>query len=104
MIATDRKKLWQAAIKLPMYSVAVMPIVVGSVLAWLDRDIFNWQRLGLFLLAGVCILAWENLCNDVFDAETGIDRHKYHSIVQLTNNPKLVFVIANTLLFLVFCF
>ncbi|MCA1904600.1 MAG: 2-carboxy-1,4-naphthoquinone phytyltransferase [Cyanobacteria bacterium KgW148] len=99
MIATDRKKLWQAAIKLPMYSVAVMPIVVGSVLAWLDRDIFNWQRLGLFLLAGVCILAWENLCNDVFDAETGIDRHKYHSIVQLTNNPKLVFVIANTLLF-----
>lgn len=99
MITTDRKQLWQAAIKLPMYSVAVMPIILGSVLAWVDRGIFYGTRIVLFLLAGVFILAWENLSNDVFDHETGIDQHKYHSIVQLTHNPLLVFVIANTLLF-----
>ncbi len=99
MITTDRQQLWQAAIKLPMYSVAVMPIILGSVLAWLERGVFYPERIVLFLLAGVFILAWENLSNDVFDDETGIDQHKYHSIVQLTRNPWLVFVIANTLLF-----
>ncbi len=104
MTTTDRQQLWQAAIKLPMYSVAVMPIVVGTVLAWHDRGLFSLATLVLFLCSGVLILAWENLCNDVFDSQTGIDRNKHHSIVQLTNRPHLVFIIANLFLGLgLFC-
>ncbi|MCS6959785.1 MAG: 2-carboxy-1,4-naphthoquinone phytyltransferase [Pseudanabaenaceae cyanobacterium SKYGB_i_bin29] len=100
MLTTDRRKLWQAAIKLPMYSVAVMPIGLGSALAWYDKGVFHWQRLVLFLLAAVFLLAWENLCNDVFDAETGVDEHKFHSVVKLTNNKTIVFTIANLFLVL----
>ncbi|MFN3360565.1 MAG: 2-carboxy-1,4-naphthoquinone phytyltransferase [Pseudanabaenaceae cyanobacterium] len=95
MITTDRRKLWQAAIKLPMYSVAVMPIALGSALAWYERGTLFWQRLLLFLVAAVLLLAWENLCNDVFDDETGVDAHKFHSVVKLTNNKRLVFLLAN---------
>ncbi|MCF8133063.1 MAG: 2-carboxy-1,4-naphthoquinone phytyltransferase [Synechococcus sp. Tobar2m-G35] len=82
---TARRRLWQAAIKWPMYSVAVMPALVaaGSLLG--QGPGLRWGQLGLFLLAAVLLLAWENLCNDVFDSDTGVDTlGKPHSLVNLT--------------------
>jgi 1,4-dihydroxy-2-naphthoate octaprenyltransferase len=83
-----------------MYSVAVMPILVGSAIAYSQQYPLNWQVLLAFVTGAVLILAWENLCNDVFDAETGVDRHKYHSLVSLTGKGQLILAIANVLLLL----
>ncbi|MGF1535914.1 MAG: 2-carboxy-1,4-naphthoquinone phytyltransferase [Elainellaceae cyanobacterium] len=88
-------KLWLAAIKPPMYSVAIIPIWVGSAVAWAQRGQIDWRTFGAFLLSAIAIVAWLNLSNDVFDAETGIDRNKAHSVVNLTRNRVLVFWIAN---------
>ncbi|MBE9136131.1 2-carboxy-1,4-naphthoquinone phytyltransferase [Nodosilinea sp. LEGE 07088] len=89
------RKLWLAAIKPPMYSVAMMPMVVGSAIAYAETGQFNGSIFALFLLSAVLILAWENLSNDVFDADTGIDVNKAHSVVNLTRNRGLVFTLAN---------
>jgi 1,4-dihydroxy-2-naphthoate phytyltransferase len=89
------RKLWLAALKPPMYSVAIIPIVVGSAIAYAETSQFNSGIFALFLLAAILILAWENLSNDVFDAETGIDVNKAHSVVNLTRNRRLVFGLAN---------
>jgi len=94
------KKLWMAAIKPPMYSVAVMPIVLGTALAFYQTELFDPARFFSFTLSAILILAWENLSNDVFDAATGIDRNKHHSVVNLTGNRSLVFWIANLFLLL----
>lgn len=88
------RQLWFAAIKLPMYSVAVMPIVLGSAVAYWETQRINWETALSFGLAAILILVWENLCNDVFDATTGIDRHKYHSLVNLTGQRQLLFWLA----------
>jgi len=83
--AGDRRRLWRAAVKWPMYAVAVMPALVaaGSLLG--QGPGLRWGQLGLFLLAAVLLLAWENLCNDVFDSDTGVDTvGKPHSLVNLT--------------------
>ncbi len=90
-----RSALWMAAIKPPMYSVAVMPILWGSAIAFYETQTMNWLIFGVFLLSAVLILAWENLANDVFDAETGIDTHKDHSLVNLTGRRGLIFALAN---------
>ncbi len=89
------RKLWLAAIKPPMYSVAIMPMVVGSAIAYAETGQFDGGIFALFVMAAVLILAWENLSNDVFDAETGIDINKAHSVVNLTRNRRLVFALAN---------
>ncbi|MEM0981490.1 MAG: 2-carboxy-1,4-naphthoquinone phytyltransferase [Cyanobacteria bacterium P01_H01_bin.58] len=94
----QQRKLWRAAIKLPMYSVAVMPILVGSALAYAEARIFNLYIFCTFLISAILILVWENLSNDVFDAETGIDVNKAHSVVNLTRNKALVFAIGNSCL------
>ena len=84
--AADRSQLWMAAIKPPMYCVAIMPICVGSVVAFVQTGIFYWGIFVTFAFSAVLLLVWENLSNDVFDATTGIDKNKHHSLVNLTRN------------------
>lgn len=89
------RKLWLAAIKPPMYSVAIMPIWLGSAIAHFETQSFNRLTFATFTLSAILILAWENISNDVFDSETGIDKNKAHSLVNLTHNKQLVFWIGN---------
>jgi 2-carboxy-1,4-naphthoquinone phytyltransferase len=91
----SKRKLWLAAIKPPMYSVAVTPLWVGTAIAWAETGRVNWTIFLTFVLAAICIVAWSNVSNDVFDAETGIDRNKHHSVVNLMGNKTLVFWISN---------
>ncbi|MFW6357978.1 MAG: 2-carboxy-1,4-naphthoquinone phytyltransferase [Chroococcales cyanobacterium] len=97
-IQKSKSKLWMAAIKPPMYSVAVIPITVGTALAYAERNLLNWGIFLTFLTSAILIIAWLNLSNDVFDADTGIDKNKAHSVVNLTGNKFLVFWISNLFL------
>ena len=100
LIKEENRQLWLAAIKPPMYSVAVIPITVGIAIAFAQTHIFNPQIFLTFLGAAILIIAWLNLSNDVFDSDTGIDINKAHSVVNLTGNRALVFWLSNLCLFL----
>lgn len=91
-------KLWLAAIKPPMYSVAVIPIWVGTAVAWGSTQQLDLPIFAAFTLGAIAIVAWLNFSNDVFDSETGIDRNKAHSLVNLTQNKALIFWLANLFL------
>ncbi|MEO0539673.1 MAG: 2-carboxy-1,4-naphthoquinone phytyltransferase [Cyanobacteria bacterium P01_A01_bin.105] len=93
--APSRSQLWMAAVKPPMYSVAVMPIWVGSLMAYAHTGQFRGDVFVTFVLSALLLLVWENLANDVFDAETGIDKNKAHSVVNLTQRPRLIFWLGN---------
>jgi 1,4-dihydroxy-2-naphthoate octaprenyltransferase len=68
-----------------MYAVAVMPVLLAAGWRWGRGLPVRADQLLLFLLAAVLLLAWENLANDVFDADTGVDAGgKPHSVVNLT--------------------
>ena len=87
----DRRRLWKAAIKWPMYSVAVMPVLLAA--GWrLGSGLpVRWVQGFVFLLAAVLLLIWENLSNDLFDAETGVDdQGKPHSVVALVGRSRPV--------------
>jgi 2-carboxy-1,4-naphthoquinone phytyltransferase len=92
------QKLWWAAIKPPMYSVAIMPIWVGSTVAFWQTNASHPLIFGIFLLSAILILAWENFSNDVFDADTGVDVNKRNSLVNMTGKKTLIFTIANACL------
>jgi 1,4-dihydroxy-2-naphthoate octaprenyltransferase len=81
-----------------MYSVAVIPIWVGTAVAWAEAKTLDWKIFGTFLFAAILIIAWLNLTNDVFDADTGIDKNKHHSLVNLTQNQALIFWLAHVFL------
>ena len=100
MIKEDRKNLWVQAIKWPLYSVVIIPIIIsGAFNLYLHNNIRIVNFLS-FIFASILILFWENLTNDLYDSETGIDELKFHSIVNLVKNKKLIFLIAYLSLFL----
>lgn len=94
-ISKENQNLWLAAIKPPIYSVAIVPIATGTAIAFFQTGIFQPQVFFTFLGSAILIIAWLNLSNDVFDSETGIDVNKQHSVVNLTGNKSLVFWVAN---------
>ena len=86
----DRRNLWVQAIKWPLYSVAIIPIMIsGAFNLYLHNDI-SIINFFLFIFASILILFWENLTNDLFDSETGIDKFKFHSVVNLIKNKKII--------------
>ncbi len=97
-IAPSNSKLWLAALKPPMYSVAIIPIWVGTAVAFAETKTINGAIFSTFLISAILIIAWLNLSNDVFDSETGIDKNKAHSLVNLTGNKPLIFWLANLFL------
>ena len=99
-IEQPKFKLWLAAIKPPMYTVAIIPITVGSVVAYSQTRSLNLTILETFLGSAIAIIAWLNISNDVFDSDTGIDANKAESVVNLTGNRQLMFWIGNLCLLL----
>lgn len=85
-----RSQLLFAAIKPPMYTVAVSPALVGSLAAYADTGRFDMSTLCTFLYSFIAIIAWTNLTNDVFDFDTGVDEHKAESIVNIFGGSRRV--------------
>ena len=90
----DKKQLWKQAIKWPLYSVAILPIFISAAFI-----LYQYKKIDIFYfisftIASILILFWENLTNDLFDSETGIDKFKFHSVVNLVNNKKIISSIA----------
>lgn len=96
----SKRQLWMAAIKPPMYTVAVIPVILGTAIAYGQTNQFNFNIFSIFLVSAIFLIAWMNISNDVFDAETGIDINKHHSIVNLTGNKDLMFWLSNLFLIL----
>lgn len=97
-VEQSNSKLWMAAIKPPMYSVAIIPIWVGTAVAFAENRMLDSTIFSTFLISAILIIAWLNLSNDVFDSETGIDQNKAHSVVNLTGNKPLIFWLSNLFL------
>ena len=97
----ERRRLWKAAIKWPMYSVAVMPVLVAAGWRLGSSESLRWDQLLGFLLAAILLLLWENLSNDLFDADTGVDRvGKPHSVINLTGRRNAVALLSSIALLL----
>ena len=94
----NQRQLWWAALKLPLYNVIIIPVWVGTAVAIAEIGTLNLSNLILFLISALLIQIWINLTNDVFDDDTGVDIHKYHSIVQLTGKKTAILWLSNFLL------
>ena len=94
MMKEERKNLWVQAIKWPLYSVAIIPIIISGSFNLYSHKNISIINFFSFILASILILFWENLTNDLFDAETGVDKFKFHSIVNLVKNKKIISLTA----------
>jgi len=100
MMEEDRKNLWAQSIKWPLYSVAIIPIVISGAFNLHSHKNISIINFFSFIFASILILFWENLTNDLFDSQTGIDKFKFHSVVNLVKNKKIIYLTAYSSLIL----
>ncbi|KAG6711056.1 hypothetical protein I3842_05G034900 [Carya illinoinensis] len=93
--------IWRA-VKLPMYSVALVPLTVGSAAAYFQTGICSARRFFVLLASSVLVITWLNLSNDVYDFDTGADKNKKESVVNLVGIRTGTLVAAYSLLALGF--
>ncbi|ESQ29429.1 hypothetical protein EUTSA_v10023528mg [Eutrema salsugineum] len=77
--------IWRA-VKLPIYSVALVPLTVGASAAYLETGLFLVRRYAALMLSSVLIITWLNLSNDVYDFDTGADKNKKESVVNMVGS------------------
>jgi 1,4-dihydroxy-2-naphthoate octaprenyltransferase len=66
-------KHWLVAIRPKTLSIAVIPVVVGSVLGWTDSGTMIWSLMMTALVTAVLIQVGTNLHNDAADYTRGAD-------------------------------
>lgn len=66
-------KVWLKAIRIPFFTATIIPIALGSIIAWHDTGSFVWFKFLLAMLGAVLIHMGTNLANDYFDHLEGCD-------------------------------
>jgi 1,4-dihydroxy-2-naphthoate octaprenyltransferase len=66
-------RAWWLAARPATLSIAVVPVVVGTALAWRDAGTVDWVVAAVALLGAMLIQIGTNLFNDVGDYERGAD-------------------------------
>ena len=51
----------------------MLPVLLAAGWRLGGEEGVRWSQFSGFLLAAVLLLLWENLSNDLFDADTGVD-------------------------------
>ncbi|KAM7470621.1 hypothetical protein LguiA_008804 [Lonicera macranthoides] len=89
--------IWRA-IKLPIYSVALVPLTVGSAAAYLQTGLCSARRYFVLLASSILVITWLNLSNDVYDFDTGADKNKKESVVNILGSRTGTLISAYLLL------
>ena len=66
-------KLWLKAVRVPFFTATIIPVTLGSIIAWYDTGNFIWMRFYLVMLGALLIHSGTNLANDYFDHLSGCD-------------------------------
>lgn len=74
----SKMKVWVRALRLPFLTVTVVPIILGSAIAFNETGCLNWRYFVLTLIGGCFIHLGLNLCNDYYDHISGNDEANFN--------------------------
>ncbi len=73
-LTAKRAAIWLKAMRLPFLTATIVPVTLGSIIAWHDTAGFIWSRFWLVILGASLIHIGTNLANDYFDHLSGADK------------------------------
>lgn len=69
----NKVKVWLSELRAPFLTGTIIPIVLGTVIAWVTKSAFNPLFFALALMGGVFVHLGANVVNDYFDYKSGND-------------------------------
>jgi 1,4-dihydroxy-2-naphthoate octaprenyltransferase len=67
--------VWFKELRAPFFTATVVPVLLGTTIAWYEVGIFNATHFVLTLTAVLLLNAGTNMINDYFDYRSGCDLH-----------------------------
>ncbi|WP_353573252.1 1,4-dihydroxy-2-naphthoate octaprenyltransferase [Candidatus Albibeggiatoa sp. nov. BB20] len=81
---------WVQATRPQFFTVMILPIVLGTMLAWREYQMFSAVLLGLSLLAGVLLHAATNVLNDYFDHLNQADEFNIDPLTPFAGGSRMI--------------
>ena len=72
-ICPNNAFLWIRAMRAPFFQAVIIPVLLGTAVAWYETGIFFIWYFLLAFLGVVCVNAGTNLANDYFDHKSRAD-------------------------------
>jgi 1,4-dihydroxy-2-naphthoate octaprenyltransferase len=82
--------LWVAKTRAPFLTASIMPILLGTMVAWARTEKLYAGYFLLTMIAGVCLQAGVNMTNDYFDHTWGSDEVNQEFAAPFTGGSRLI--------------
>ncbi|MCR4437503.1 MAG: 1,4-dihydroxy-2-naphthoate octaprenyltransferase [bacterium] len=79
-----------AELRAPFFTASILPVVLGTTIAWVREEVCDRLLFGLALLGGVLLHAGTNVINDYFDHLTGADERNCDFVRPFTGGSRLI--------------
>ena len=89
-MSQSKVKSYIMELRAPFFGASIVPIILGSVIAWSRFGDFNWFYFFLTLIAGVLFNAGTNVANDYFDHRSGNDAVNTEFVRPFTGGSRLI--------------
>ena len=86
----NKVKVWLNAVRAPFLTGTFVPIVLGTVIAWVRHSVFNPLFLVLALAGGIFVHLGANLMNDYFDYKSGNDTQNKEFVRPFTGGSRAI--------------
>ena len=89
----SKAKIWFLEVRAPFLTAAVVPVFLGTAVAWATRGVLMLDVFLLTLIAGVCLHIGANVSNDYFDHtsdRTGSDDINVEFIRPFTGGSRMI--------------
>jgi len=70
---TSKFLVWIKELRAPFFTAVLIPVFLGTTVAWFSLRTFDLTYFVLSLISAVCVNAGTNLANDYFDYKSGCD-------------------------------
>ena len=83
-------KLYLMELRAPFFTASIVPIILGSVIAYHKTQTFNWTYFLLVLIGGIFLHAGANVINDYFDHLSQNDEINKEFVRPFTGGSRLI--------------
>lgn len=82
--------LFLKELRAPFFTASIVPVLLGSAIAWSKGYPFSWGLFFLTLLGGVLLHAGANVSNDYFDHKSGTDNINVEFVNPFTGGSRMI--------------
>ncbi len=86
----SKMRIWLAEMRAPFLTGAIVPVILGTCVAWASSGVFLPDFFLLTLIAGIFVHIGSNIANDYYDHQSGTDDMNVEFVRPFTGGSRMI--------------